>query len=197
MAEVALLAQRLAASCPDGDRILPTLEGRVDIVGPGMNSTSPRPWDDVPGRPMWYVGKCMWLWRVSTPWDQRGQSLSANLMTFIDANGVPFAPTRPGAEFRGSYQPLAEALRRRMTEPSARVSICPSPVVQDRALELPAAAGHALVADEDGISDPHIPACLEQVLALRLDVLRLTAELDQNRESLQRLLCLYDGTGRT
>jgi hypothetical protein len=194
MVEVARLAKRLAASCPDGDRILPRLERWADIVGPGTDSASSRRSDDVREQPMWYVGQHMWLWRISTPWDQRGRSISANLMTFIDANGVPFAPTRPGAEFRGSYPPLAEALRQRMAERSARVSICPSPVVQERALERHAAAGHALVADEDGAFDPHIPACVEQVLALRLDLLRLTAELDQTREALQRLVYVYDGT---
>jgi hypothetical protein len=167
--EVAQLATLLAASCPDGDRILPRLERWVDVVGLGTDSTLARPWDDVPGQPMWYVGQYMWSWSFSTPWDERGRTISANLTTFIDANGVPVAPARPGADFRGSYGPLAEALRKRI-----------------------AATSSALVAAEHSISDPEISAHLEQVLGLRLDVLRLTAELDQAREAQQRLMYLYD-----
>ncbi|MGY1644376.1 hypothetical protein ACI782_24995 [Geodermatophilus sp. SYSU D00703] len=166
--EVAQLATLLAASCPDGDLVLPRLERWVDVVGLGTESTSTGPWDDVPGQPMWCVGQYMWSWSFSTPWDERGRTISANLTTFIDANGVPVAPARPGAEFRGSYRPLAQALRRRI-----------------------AATSSALVAAEHGTSDPEIAVHLEQVLGLRLDVLSLTAELDQAREALQRLVYLH------
>jgi hypothetical protein len=141
---------------------------------------------------MWYVGQYMWSWRFATPWDERGRSISANLTTFIDANGVPVAPARPGAEFRGSYRPLAEALRKRVDERSARTSLTPFPGVQEPARERHAATGRALVVTELGTSDPYISAHVEQVLGLRLDVLRLTAELDQTREALQRLLYMYD-----
>jgi hypothetical protein len=133
---------------------------------------------------MWYVGQYMWSWRFSTPWDERGRSISANLTTFIDANGVPVAPARPGAEFRGSYRPLAEALRKRMEERSARTSPTPSPGVQEPARERHAATSRAL--------DSYRSAHVEQVLGLRFDVLRLTAELDQTRQALQRLLYLCD-----
>ncbi|MGY1623622.1 hypothetical protein ACI789_15615 [Geodermatophilus sp. SYSU D00965] len=192
VAEVARLATLLAASCPDGDRILPRLERWVDVVGLGAHSASSEPWDDVPGQPMWYVGQYMWSWSFSTPWDGAGRTISANLTTFIDADGVPVAPARPGAEFRGSYRPLAEALRKRVEERSARTSVTALPGVREPARERHAATSSALVATEPGASDPHISAHVEQVLGLRLDVLRLTAELDQTREALQRLLYLYD-----
>ncbi|MGK5171167.1 DUF2510 domain-containing protein [Geodermatophilus sp. CPCC 205761] len=194
--EVADLTKLLAASCPGGDVVLPRLERWLDLIGVDTDSRSSELWGDVPGQPMWYVGVYMWSWSTSTPWDERGESLSANLATFIDANGVPLVPGRPGAEFRGSYRPLAVALRKRIAERSARVSVSPSPVVHERALERHAAASHAPVAaGRHGTSEPTIPPYVERVLALRLDVLRLTAELDQVREAQQRLQYLYDGTG--
>jgi hypothetical protein len=193
--EVADLTKLLSASCPGGDAVLPRLERWVDIVGVDTDPRSSGPWGDVPGQPMWYVGVYMWSWSTSTPWDEHGESLSANLATFIDANGVPVAPGRPGAEFRGSYRPLAEALRKRMAEGSARVSVSPAPVVQERALERHAAARHVPVAAGQHDTSEPAPPYVERVIALRLDVLRLTAELDQVREAQQQLEWMYDGTG--
>ncbi|MGY1634118.1 DUF2510 domain-containing protein [Geodermatophilus sp. SYSU D01186] len=194
--EVAQLTQLLSASCPGGDIVLPRLERWVDIVGVDADPRSSGPWADMPRRPMWYVGVYMWSWSTSTPWDERGESLTANLATFIDGSGVPIAPGRPDAEFRGSYGSLAGALRQRMAEHSAGVSVSPSPVVQVRALERHAAVSPVPVAaGQHGTSEPPNPPYVEGVLGLRLDVLRLTAELAQVREAQQRLECLYDGTG--
>jgi Protein of unknown function (DUF2510) len=215
--EVADLTKLLAASRPDGDVILPRLERWVDIVGVDTDSRSSGPWEDVPEQPMWYVGVYPWSWSTSTPRDERGRSLWANLATFIDANGVPAAPGRPDAEFRGSYRPLAAALRERMSERSARGSLSPAPViperapvvheralvvheralvVHERALERHAAARRAPVAaGQHGHHEPTAPPYVEGVVALRLDLLRLTAELAQVHEALQRLESLYDSTG--